>query len=256
MSVLKELGSAHGVVTGPSIPVRQAEWDYMRSGGTAKIVNQQGDPMRRRVGRPPNAGAHVTRQRIIQTAREVFSQSGYDGTTLQEVANRAGLTRPALNYHFANKRVMYHEVIESTYTDVVASAIDRAAQATGIVRQLSVFVEAVSDAIAHDKSLVAFICTSVAERQNHPELRDPDHCPVITIRRFLTWAVNDAMDRGEISYATRVEPLVDTLAAMLSGLGFFAAYVGTPQQMRAITTEIQHLLLTGKLWASTEWLEP
>jgi AcrR family transcriptional regulator len=198
----------------------------------------------------------VTRQRLIEIAREVFGQSGYDGATLQEVASRAGLTRPAVNYHFANKRAMYQEVIESTYTDVVASAVDRAAQQTGLVRQLSVFLETAGDVIADNRSLVAFLCTSVAECQNRPELRDPDHCPVTTTRRFLTWAVNDAMDRGEISHATRIEPLVDTLAAMLSGLGFFAAFVGTPRQMRAITTELQHLLLTGKLWTSTERLEP
>ncbi len=67
--------------------------------------------------------------KITQVA---FSQCGYDGTTFAEVARRAGLSRATLNYHFADKRAMYHEVIKSTYTDVVAPAIDRAAQETGL----------------------------------------------------------------------------------------------------------------------------
>ena len=112
-------------------------------------------------------------------------------------------------------------------------------------------MEAADDAIAQDRSVAAFLCTSVAECQRRPELRDPDHCPVTVTRRFLTWAVNDAVDRGELSLATRVEPFFDTLAAMLSGIGFFAGFVGTPRRIRAIATEIQQLL-TGNMWAPSK----
>jgi AcrR family transcriptional regulator len=184
----------------------------------------------------------------VNIAREVFSRHGFEGTTFQEVARRAGLTRPTLHYHFTDKRGMYREVMESTYTGVVAPAINRAAHETDLVRQLSGFIEAACDAMAQDRSIAAFLCTSVADCQTHPELRDPDHCPVTVTRRFLTWAVNDAVDRGELSSATRVGPLVDTLAAMLAGIGFFAGFVGTPRQTHAIAAEFQRLL-TGNMWA-------
>jgi AcrR family transcriptional regulator len=211
------------------------------------MMEQADDELaRRRSGRPPG-GAAATHERLVKIARDVFSQCGYDGTTFQEVARWAGLSRPALNYHFANKRAMYHDVIKYTYTDVVAPAIDRAAQETSLVRQMSVFVEAAGDAIAQDRSVAAFLSLSVAECQRRPELRVPDHCPVTVTRRFLTWAVSDAMDRGELSSATRVEPLVDSLAAMLAGIGFFAGFVGTRGQIRAVVAEIQQLL-AGNLW--------
>lgn len=193
----------------------------------------------------------MTRGRLVAIAREVFSQYGYDGSTFKEVARRAGLTRAAIHYHFANKHAMYHAVTESTYTDVVAPAIDRAAQETGLARQLTLFMEAAGELIAQDRSVAAFLCLSAAECQSRPELRDPDHCAVTVTRRFLTWAVNDAVDRGELPYATRVEPLVDALAAMLSGIGFFAAFVGTPPQIRGMVLEMQQLV-TGKLWPSAE----
>jgi hypothetical protein len=45
--------------------------------------------------------------------------------------------------------------------------------------------------------------------------------------------------------------LVDTLAAMLSGIGFFAAFVGTTPQTRGVIVQMQQLV-TGKLWPSTE----
>jgi hypothetical protein len=80
---------------------------------------------------------------------------------------------------------MYHNVIEATYTGVVQPAINRATQETSLARQLSVFIEAACDAIAQDRSVAAFLCTSVAECQSRPELGDPDHCPVTFTRRFL-----------------------------------------------------------------------
>ena len=206
------------------------------------MVGHAEDELARRRGRPSGAVAAATHERLVKIAREVFSQCGYDGTTFAEVARRAGLSRAALHYHFADKRALYHDVIKSTYTGVVAPAIDRAAQETGLARQLSVFIEAAGGAIAQERSVAAFLCTSVAECQRRPELRDPNHCPVTVIRRFLTWAVNDAVDRGELSFTTRVEPLVDTLATMLAGIGFFAAFVGTPRQIRAMATEIQQFL--------------
>lgn len=49
-----------------------------------------------------------------------------------------------------------------------------------------------------------------------------------------------------VAAATEVEPLVDTLSAMLLGIGFYAGYIGTPRRVRAITTEIQQRL-TGML---------
>jgi AcrR family transcriptional regulator len=193
----------------------------------------------------------VTHERLVAIAREVFSECGYDGTTFQEVARRAGLSRPTLHYHFGTKRAMYHDVFESTYTDVVAPAINRAAQETGLARQLTVFMEAVGEVMTHDWSVAAFLCLSAAECHSHPQLRDPDHCAVTATRRFMTWALNDAVGRGELPYSTRVEPLVDTLAAMLSGIGFFAAFVGTTPQTRGVIVQMQQLV-TGKLWPSTE----
>jgi AcrR family transcriptional regulator len=44
-----------------------------------------------------------TRERIQRVAMELFAERGYDKTTLQEVAERLEITRPALYYHFRTK---------------------------------------------------------------------------------------------------------------------------------------------------------
>jgi AcrR family transcriptional regulator len=44
-----------------------------------------------------------TRARILDTALELFSEQGFDGTTLKQIADRLGVTKAALYYHFRSK---------------------------------------------------------------------------------------------------------------------------------------------------------
>jgi AcrR family transcriptional regulator len=44
-----------------------------------------------------------TRERILDVALELFNDQGYDGTSLREIAERLGITKAALYYHFERK---------------------------------------------------------------------------------------------------------------------------------------------------------
>jgi AcrR family transcriptional regulator len=47
--------------------------------------------------------AASTRERILDVALDLFSDKGYDATSLREIAERLGVTKAALYYHFASK---------------------------------------------------------------------------------------------------------------------------------------------------------
>ena len=52
----------------------------------------------------PAAAAHVdTRQRILDVALDLFTEQGYDGTSLRQIAERLGVTKAAIYYHFESK---------------------------------------------------------------------------------------------------------------------------------------------------------
>jgi TetR/AcrR family acrAB operon transcriptional repressor len=55
------------------------------------------------VARKTKAEAEKTRQQLIDAARKVFFSRGVSRTSLEEVANVAGVSRGALYWHFANK---------------------------------------------------------------------------------------------------------------------------------------------------------
>ncbi len=52
-----------------------------------------------------------TRQRILDAAEELFGESGYDNTSLRDVAERVGIKEPGLYNHFRNKEALYRDVL-------------------------------------------------------------------------------------------------------------------------------------------------
>ncbi len=198
-------------------------------------------------GRPPAAKAAETRERIIQAAREVFSELGYDAATFQAIAIRADLTRPAINHYFASKRVLWREVVEQTNAQVVSVGMARAQGETGLLGRLSSFFAAAMQSDSEDRSAAAFLVTSVLESQRHPELSTDEHDSLKTSRAFVSWAVNDAIQRGELTTDTDVNHLVEMLVAVLWGMGFYAGFVGNHDELGAVVHKFE-LLMANKLW--------
>jgi TetR/AcrR family transcriptional regulator len=53
-------------------------------------------------------------ERILDAAQEVFATYGYQGATIDEVAERAGISKPNLHYYFKRKRDLYLAVLRRT----------------------------------------------------------------------------------------------------------------------------------------------
>jgi AcrR family transcriptional regulator len=198
-------------------------------------------------GRPPAAKAAETRERILRAAREIFSELGYDAATFQAIAVRADLTRPAINHYFASKRVLYREVVEQTNALIVSAGMARAQGASTLLSRLSAFFAATMDAGSEDRSAAAFLVTSVLESQRHPDLRNDEHDALRNSRSFVAWAVNDAIERGELSTDTDIPSIVEMLVAVMWGMGFYAGYVGDHDELDRVIDKFE-LLMANKLW--------
>lgn len=193
-------------------------------------------------GRPPAAKAAETRQRILHAAREVFSERGYGAATFQAIAMRADLTRPAINHYFANKRVLYWQVLEETTNAMVAASTQRARRETTLVRRVSAFIEGAIDAQVEHRAASAFLITATLETQRHPELSRPHADPVSVTQEFLAWAINDAIARGELVADTDAAALTAMLLAVLLGVGFYAGYVASRDELDTIAGQLHALL--------------
>ena len=52
-----------------------------------------------------------TRQRIQEVARDLFARQGVQRTSLQDIADELGITKPALYYHFASREDLVRSIV-------------------------------------------------------------------------------------------------------------------------------------------------
>ena len=69
--------------------------------------------------------AEQRRGQLFAVALELFAQRGYRATTMDDIAEAAGVTKPLLYQHFSSKRALYLELVDSIAQDVLV-AIGRA----------------------------------------------------------------------------------------------------------------------------------
>lgn len=60
-----------------------------------------------------------TRERLLETAGDVFSEHGYQAATVREIVTRAGANIAAVNYHFGDKEGLYTAVMEHFAKDAL-----------------------------------------------------------------------------------------------------------------------------------------
>ena len=66
------------------------------------------------------------RRQLLDVALEVFAANGFHKTSMEEVAEAAGVTKPVLYQHFGSKRELYLELLDDVggrLMDVIAKAV-------------------------------------------------------------------------------------------------------------------------------------
>jgi len=59
-----------------------------------------------------------TRDRILDAALELFAEKGYEATSMREIAEQLGITKPALYYHFDSKEGIVRALLADIETQV------------------------------------------------------------------------------------------------------------------------------------------
>jgi AcrR family transcriptional regulator len=75
---------------------------------------------------PPLAAPEDARARLLRSATDLFQSRGYAATTVREIVEAAGVTKPVLYYHFGNKEGLYLALMQGVIAEFETLIASRA----------------------------------------------------------------------------------------------------------------------------------
>jgi AcrR family transcriptional regulator len=119
----------------------------------------------------PNTETGDTRQRILAVAQELFASQGYAGTSIADIANRLGLSKASLYYHFKSKTDIIDELLAGPLAAYVELAQNAAAGRHTVEELLAAIIDttvaarALSDMMGNDPSVQAVLGRRAEQHQ-------------------------------------------------------------------------------------------
>ena len=100
----------------------------------------------------PNA-----RQRLLETATELFAEKGYAGTSVREIVDRAGVSKPVLYYYFKSKEGLFYAILEWA-AEVQEEILNEIFAASGtVLDRLIFFYRRISEGVQQYQTLYKMI---------------------------------------------------------------------------------------------------
>jgi AcrR family transcriptional regulator len=187
--------------------------------------------------------AHVedTRRAILETARELFAEFGFQGTRTEEIVQRAGLTRGALYHHFKDKEDLFRAVFDEVLSEVMGTLVRRSEGATGDAWTLfRANSEVYLDAATKNQAYRQIVLVDGPAVLGWTYWSDESDGPTKIITKYL----QGAMDEGVLERQP-VEPLAHLLSAIGVGSAFYVAHAGDPVAARREISECSERMLEG-----------
>jgi len=79
------------------------------------------------------------RERLLETATELFAEKGYAGASVREIVEKAGVSKPVLYYYFKSKEGLFYAILEWA-ADVQQDVLNEIFEARGTVLERFIFL--------------------------------------------------------------------------------------------------------------------
>ena len=171
---------------------------------------------KRQVGRP--ATMEAPRVTILAHAASLFAATGYDGTSLQDVARSVGISKAAVYHYFATKQQIYDEIVVALLQKLEVFVRQRVNAASGAEEKVRAFM------IAHAGFMEENFTEFVTLLHGHGGTIRPRGEAEVAARdgyeKFLRKILRDARDRGEL----KIDNVASISRAILSMLNWMSRW--------------------------------
>jgi AcrR family transcriptional regulator len=140
------------------------------------LVERNGQPRERgRGGRPRGS----TRERVLDVALDLFTEHGYDNTSLREVAEALGFTKAAVYYHFERKEdilLALHLRVHALGSEGLARLVQVSKDGAGIESLVAVLDQFIDQVFENRKLFLFHVRNEHAlEQLEHSEHNQAEH---------------------------------------------------------------------------------
>lgn len=200
-------------------------------------------PKRARAGRPPTLPA--ARERILAEAARLFAQSGYENSSIADLAGALGVSKAAIYHYYPTKQDIYDAIILEVLAGLSAAVDAAVAQAAEPQAQLRAFMLAHADYFeAHHPEFVTMLV-------GYSGMALPEQADAARLRDAYEQRLRGILDEGVRSGAFRAQEVAATGRAVLSMLNWMVRWYkpGQRDSARAIAQGYFDLLTRGLLAA-------
>ena len=156
-----------------------------------------------------------TRQKLLETATDLFAEKGYTGTSVREIVARAGVSKPVMYYYFQSKEGLFYAILEWA-AKVQQEILNEIFEASGSVLDRFIFLyHRMYEGIQQYQSLYKMIHSLI----NGPPQGAPDY-DYASYQRHMLDAVKRIYAQGLASGEIRKADAKEVAFLVLSLLDF------------------------------------
>ncbi|MFC1472875.1 TetR family transcriptional regulator [Rhodococcus qingshengii] len=194
-----------------------------------------------KTGRPPmQPRAKITREAILEVSATLFSQTGYAGTSINDILAISETTKGAMYFHFSKKESIAQEMLHRWENAVLETVGKAAATGQPADRQVVMIYRELARRAETEAIIRAGLILSVDKSLNRA------HATYEAWTEAVTPIVVDAIRSGTLDCAESMSRLADTLCAGFVGAVQVAASL---DENHTITKRVDDLLL---MWRGTD----
>lgn len=122
-----------------------------------------------------------TEEKILIAAREIFTQRGFAGTRMQEIADRAGINKGLLHYYFKTKETLFKAIFKEAFLQFSRKLNEVLSSERPVMEKVESIVDEYLDLLLANPNLPGFIVNElhtnteafIAEIMSMSERPDP-----------------------------------------------------------------------------------
>jgi AcrR family transcriptional regulator len=139
--------------------------------------------------RAPRLPREQRRQQVLAAALDVFAGSGYHSASMDEIAERAGVSKPVLYQHFPGKLDLYLALLDAGIDELMAAARAALSGTTDNATRVAAMVNAYFDFVENPNG--AYRLVFEGDMSNEPAVRQRVDAADLTLAQMSAAVISE-----------------------------------------------------------------